>query len=59
MNDAIPKLQASEERAEQVRIQIEERQAQRKAQLRHSKEISTLSRISGRELAPVGDRFVG
>jgi hypothetical protein len=41
MNDAILKLQESEKRAEQERIEKEERQAQTKAQIGHNDEIST------------------
>ena len=40
MNDAILKLQESEKRAEQERIQAEERQAQIRAQIRHNEESS-------------------
>jgi len=41
MNDAILKLQASEERAEQERIQTVERQAQTRTQIGHNEESST------------------
>jgi hypothetical protein len=41
MNDAILKLQKSEERAEQERIQAEERQVQIRTQIGHNEESST------------------
>lgn len=41
MNDAILKLQASEDRAEQERIQAAERQAQIRTQIGHNEESST------------------
>jgi hypothetical protein len=41
MNDAILKLQESEKRTEQERLQEEERQAQIRTQIGHNDEVST------------------
>jgi hypothetical protein len=46
MNDAILKLQASEHRAEQERIQAAERQAQIRTQIGHNEDNSTPSPAS-------------